>query len=128
MYSHWVELVDRLYTPRDREKIEWSVGAMAAGNPKILVFSGSPRSGKTTVIRIIEGLIGDRFQFLDYPYRIWPTQKELKQKIVVHTTGFTHPFKLYMQLVTEVNSDLDSILNHCKDVYQKLGSTYYDEG
>jgi len=56
----WDELVDVLYAPEERDKIEWAIGAIVAGDSKwiqkFLVFYGPPASGKSTIISIIEKL------------------------------------------------------------------------
>jgi energy-coupling factor transporter ATP-binding protein EcfA2 len=56
----WDELVGVLFAPEERDKIEWSIGAIVAGDSrwlqKFLVFYGPPGTGKSTVINIIEKL------------------------------------------------------------------------
>jgi hypothetical protein len=56
----WDELVNVLYSPAERDKIEWAIGAIVSGaskwTQKFLVFYGPPGSGKSTVIGIIERL------------------------------------------------------------------------
>jgi len=58
--SSWDELVGVLYSPIERDKIEWAIGAIVSGDSKwiqkFLVFYGPPASGKSTVIGIIERL------------------------------------------------------------------------
>lgn len=56
----WDELVDVLYTPLERQKIEWAIGSVVAGESrniqKFLVFYGSAGTGKSTILNIIEKL------------------------------------------------------------------------
>lgn len=56
----WDELVGVLYSPEERDKIEWCIGAIVSGDSKwlqkFLVFYGPPATGKSTVIDIIEKL------------------------------------------------------------------------
>lgn len=56
----WDELLEVLYSPIERDKIEWAIGAIVSGDSKwiqkFLVFYGPPASGKSTVIGIIEKL------------------------------------------------------------------------
>jgi hypothetical protein len=56
----WDELLGVLYSPEERDKIEWAIGAIVDGASKwiqkFLVFYGPPASGKSTVIGIIERL------------------------------------------------------------------------
>lgn len=58
--SAWTELIGTLYTPEEREKIEWSIGAIISGDSKKLqkfvVFYGPAGTGKSTVLSIIEKL------------------------------------------------------------------------
>ena len=56
----WDELVGTLYIPEERQKIEWSIGSIIAGDSvsiqKFFVFYGDPGSGKSTVLNIISML------------------------------------------------------------------------
>lgn len=56
----WDELVDVLYSPLERQKIEWAIGSIVAGESrniqKFLVFYGSAGTGKSTILNIIEKL------------------------------------------------------------------------
>lgn len=53
-------LVHRLYTSEEREKFEWAIGAIVAGEArhiqKFLVFYGQAGTGKSTIINLIEQL------------------------------------------------------------------------
>ncbi len=54
--SAWNEIVGTLYTPEERAKIEWTLGAIVAGESKFiqkfLVFYGGPGTGKSTILNI----------------------------------------------------------------------------
>jgi len=56
----WDELVGVLYSPEERDKIEWCIGAIVSGDSrwiqKFLVFYGAPATGKSTIIGVIEKL------------------------------------------------------------------------
>lgn len=56
----WDELVSVLYSPEEREKFEWAIGSIIAGDSiniqKFFVFYGNPGSGKSTILRIIAKL------------------------------------------------------------------------
>ena len=58
--SAWEELVSTLYSPEDRAKIEWAIGAIVSGDSKtiqkFLVFYGPGGTGKSTIINIIQWL------------------------------------------------------------------------
>lgn len=56
----WEELLSTLYKPEEREKIEWAIGAIVAGDAKhiqkFLVLFGPGGTGKSTVLNIIQNL------------------------------------------------------------------------
>ena len=56
----WNRLLGVLYSPEERHKIEWAIGAIVSGDSKklhkFLVFYGSAGTGKSTVLNIIEKL------------------------------------------------------------------------
>jgi len=58
--SAYDELMQVLYAPEERKKIEWAIGAIASGKSKdiqkFMVFYGGPGTGKSTVLNIIEKL------------------------------------------------------------------------
>lgn len=60
---NWNTLVDALYDPSEREKIEWGIGAILTGDcrkiDKFLVFYGEPGSGKSTILNVMQSLFGD---------------------------------------------------------------------
>lgn len=60
---NWTKLVDTLYDPSEREKIEWAIGAVLTGDSrtidKFLVFYGDPGSGKSTVLNVMQALFGE---------------------------------------------------------------------
>ena len=61
--SAWDELVGTLYSPEEKAKIEWAIGAIVTGDSKsiqkFLVFYGSAGTGKSTVMNIINWLFED---------------------------------------------------------------------
>lgn len=56
-YDAWDEMLDTLYDPEEREKIEWAIGAILCGDAKkiqkFLVFYGPQGSGKSTILNIV---------------------------------------------------------------------------
>ena len=61
--THWNKLVDTLYNPSERQKIEWVIGSVLTGDcrkiDKFLVFYGDPGSGKSTILNVMQRLFGD---------------------------------------------------------------------
>lgn len=60
---HWAKLVDTLYDPSERQKIEWAIGSVLTGDcrkiDKFMVFYGDPGSGKSTILNVMQRLFGD---------------------------------------------------------------------
>ena len=58
--SAYEELMNTLYSPEERQKIEWAIGAIIRGDgkkiQKFLVFYGPAGAGKSTVLNIIQKL------------------------------------------------------------------------
>lgn len=61
--THWIKLVDTLYDPSERQKIEWAIGSILTGDcrkiDKFLVFYGDPGSGKSTILNVMQRLFGE---------------------------------------------------------------------
>ena len=58
--SAWDSLISVLYSPSERQKIEWAIGSIVSGDSKklqkFMVFYGAAGTGKSTIIGIIERL------------------------------------------------------------------------
>lgn len=56
----WDTIVSTLYSPEERRKIEWAIGAIVNGDSKriqkFMVFYGAPGTGKSTVLNIVNDL------------------------------------------------------------------------
>lgn len=65
----WDELLGVLYAQSERDKIEWAIGAVVAGDAKriqkFVVFYGPAGSGKSTVLNIIQRLFEGYFTTFD---------------------------------------------------------------
>ena len=63
------KLMSVLYSPDERHKIEWSIGAVVSGESKIVqkfvVLYGSGGTGKSTVLNIIEKLFAGYYTVFD---------------------------------------------------------------
>lgn len=59
----WMKLVDTLYDPSERQKIEWAIGSILTGDcrkiDKFMVFYGDPGSGKSTILNVMQRLFGE---------------------------------------------------------------------
>ncbi len=58
--ENWDKLMSVLYSPEERRKIEWAIGAIVTGDSKtvqkFLVMYGDTGTGKSTVMNIIQGM------------------------------------------------------------------------
>ena len=63
------ELMETLYAPEERKKIEWSIGSIISGDSvklqKFLVMYGSAGTGKSTVLNIIQDLFEGYYSVFD---------------------------------------------------------------
>lgn len=68
-YSAWDELVGTLYSDEEREKIEWAIGSIVAGESckisKFFVLYGAPGSGKGTILDIIAKLFDGYYTIIE---------------------------------------------------------------
>lgn len=67
--ANWDELIGTLYTPEERMKIEWAIGAIVVGDSrfiqKFLVLYGSAGTGKSTILNIIQQLFEGYYSVFD---------------------------------------------------------------
>ena len=65
----WDRLVGTLYAPEEREKIEWAIGSVIAGDSKdiqkFVVLYGAPGAGKGTILKIIQKLFPGYYEMFD---------------------------------------------------------------
>ena len=63
------ELMDTLYSPEERRKIEWAIGSIISGDSKkiqkFLVLYGSAGTGKSTILNIIQKLFEGYYGIFD---------------------------------------------------------------
>ena len=59
-FGAWDEIIGTLYDPIERDKLEWAIGSVIAGDSKniqkFIVLFGDPGSGKGTILNIIQKL------------------------------------------------------------------------
>ena len=67
--SAWDKIVSTLYSPEERHKIEWAIGAIVTGASKnlqkFMVFYGSAGTGKSTIMNIIQDLFEGYYAVFD---------------------------------------------------------------
>jgi hypothetical protein len=63
------ELMSTLYSPEEREKLEWAIGSIVSGDSrklqKFIVLYGAPGSGKSTVLNIVQELFKGYYSVFD---------------------------------------------------------------
>ena len=68
-HEAWDELIGTLYSPAERHKIEWMIGAVVSGESKtlqkFLVFYGDSGTGKSTILNIIQKLFDGYYGMFD---------------------------------------------------------------
>ena len=63
------EIMSVLYSPEERHKLEWAIGSIVEGDSKniqkFIVMYGAPKTGKSTVLNIIQDLFDGYFSIFD---------------------------------------------------------------
>ena len=67
--SAWDKLISTLYSPEERHKIEWAIGAVITGDSKwiqkFMVFYGAAGTGKSTILNVIQELFKGYYSVFD---------------------------------------------------------------
>lgn len=67
--SSYDKLMSVLYSPEERHKLEWAIGAIVTGDSKeiqkFLVLYGAPKTGKSTILNIIQMLFYGYYSVFD---------------------------------------------------------------
>ena len=65
----WDKLIGTLYSPAERDKIEWAIGSIVSGDSKhlqkFLVLYGSAGTGKSTILNVIQKLFDGYYSVFD---------------------------------------------------------------
>jgi len=68
-HSAWDELISVLYSDSERDKLEWAIGSVVAGDSKKLqkciYLYGGPKTGKSTVLDIIQAMFDGYYCIFD---------------------------------------------------------------
>ena len=141
------ELVSRILHDEDREKFEYSVGAMLVdGAPMTTVIQGPPRSGKTTLTTIVRRILSQfrsdfspRIAFLGEGIPMILIEDDthifyesvyasgFENVIIVRTSGGSIPVNTYHVLMRQINDELGAIAATCIHVFQERGPFYFQE-
>lgn len=101
------ELIGTLYTPEERAKLEWAVGAIVAGDAKhiqkFIVLYGEAGSGKSTFLNIVQKLFEGYY-----------TAFEAKALTGANNIFSTEPFKENPLVAIQHDGDLSKIEDNTK--------------
>lgn len=106
-YEAWDEIVGTLYTPEERAKIEWTIGAVISGDSKkiekFMVFYGAAGTGKSTIMKIIQKLFEGYY-----------TTFEAKALVGNNNSFATEQFKSNPLVAIQHDGDLSKIEDNSK--------------
>ena len=109
---NWDKLVSTLYEPKEREKIEWAIGAIVSGDSKVtdkfLVFYGKPGSGKSTILNIIERMFS-KYDAVNDKWYSYVTNFVAKDLGNANKDFALTPFKNNPLIAIEQDGDLSKI-------------------
>ena len=105
--SAYDEMIGTLYSPEEREKLEWAIGAIISGDSlniqKFIVLYGSGGTGKSTVLNIIQKMFDGYCAIFD--------AKELTSRSNTFATG---AFKTNPLIAIQHDGDLSKIEDNSK--------------
>ena len=123
------KLISTLYSPEERRKIEWAIGAIVSGDSvniqKFLVFYGAAGTGKSTILRIIQMLFEGYYAVFDaQALGTRSAQFALEAFRSNPLVAIQHDGDLSR---IEDNTRLNSLISHEEmTVNEKYKSTYYN--
>ena len=106
-YAAYDELISTLYDPEEREKLEWAIGSIVAGDAKniqkFIVLYGEAGSGKSTFLNIVQKLFEGYY-----------TTFEAKALTGNNNSFSTEPFKSNPLVAIQHDGDLSRIEDNTK--------------
>lgn len=106
-HDSYDEIMRILYIPEEREKLEWAVGAIIAGDAKniqkFIVLYGEAGSGKSTFLNIVQKLFSGYY-----------TAFEAKALTGTNNAFSTEPFKANPLVAIQHDGDLSKIEDNTK--------------
>jgi len=106
-YDAWDELIGTLYKPEERQKLEWAIGSIVAGDAKdiqkFVVLYGEAGSGKSTVLNIIQKLFAGYY-----------TAFEAKALTTANNSFSTEVFRTNPLVAIQHDGDLSKIEDNTK--------------
>lgn len=130
--SAYDELIGTLYSPEERDKFEWAIGSIIAGDSKdiqkFFVFYGEAGSGKSTVLNIIQELF-------DGYYSVFEAKELASQNNQYALSAFANHPLVAIQHDGDLsriydNTKLNSLVSHeemvVNEKYTKLYTTRFD--
>lgn len=106
-YDSYNEIIETLYDPEERAKIEWTIGAIISGDAKdiqkFVVLYGDPGSGKGTILSLIQKLFPGYY-----------TAFEAKAIVSNNNTFSTEVFKNNPRIAINTDGDLSKVQDNSK--------------
>lgn len=122
------ELMSTLYDPDEREKLEWGIGSIFAGDStwiqKFFVLYGSSGSGKSTILNLITKLLEDHVSYFDAAALGRPSDQfalepfKSNPRVAIQHDG-------NLARITD-NSRLNSLVSHETMVMNEKGKSLYE--
>lgn len=133
------ELVGFLLTQEDRQKFEWSIGAMLSDAPPFtVVLFGDARTGKTTLTTIVRKILLSPFSGNTIPRAAFAENIDdsvgphkylyveanyrfhLPESLRIELTGNRVPVNKHHVLMQEIDLELPTIIENCVEIYHSL--------
>ena len=124
----WDELISTLYDDSERDKIEWAIGSVLAGDgkqiQKFLVFYGDGGTGKSTILNIIQKIFDGYYCIFDAKSLAQSTNQFSMEAFKSNPlVAIQHDGDLSR---IEDNSKLNSIISHEKMMMNEKHKSIYE--